>query len=105
MPRQNATPKQTSGAGFSVETDTVAWTLAHMLNRSCPFDPPSGMIERVDTQLPASQWHLDDLLVTVRTDRVHRLSFSIKSNRQITRDGFPQDFIRDAWEQDRKSVV
>ena len=99
MPRQNATPKQTSGAGFSVETDTVAWTLAHMLNRSCPFDPPSGMIERVDTQLPASQWHLDDLLVTVRTDRVHRLSFSIKSNRQITRDGFPQDFIRDAWEQ------
>ncbi len=61
MPRQNATPKQTSGGGFTVETDAVAWTLAHMLNRSCPFDPPGGMIERVDTQLPASQWHLEHL--------------------------------------------
>ncbi len=99
MARHDTTPKQSSGGGYPIENEAVAWTLAHLLARSSPFDPPGGIIERVDTQRPASQWHLDDLLVTARTRRVHRLAFSIKSNRQITRKGFPEDFIRDAWEQ------
>jgi hypothetical protein len=99
MARRNTTPKQSSGGGYSVENEAVAWTLAHLLARSSPFDPPGGVVERIDTQRPASQWHIDDLLVTARARRVHRLAFSIKSNRQITREGFPEDFIRDAWEQ------
>lgn len=100
MAKQNTTPKQSSGGGYPVENEAVALVLAHLLARSSPFHPPGGIVERVDTQRPATEWHLDDLLVTARVlRRQHRLAFSIKSNRQITREGFPSDFIRDAWEQ------
>ena len=100
MAKQNTTPKQSSGGGYIVENEAVAWVLTYLLARSSPFDPPGGVVERIDTQRPATEWHLDDLLVTVRSrGHQHRLAFSIKSNRQITREGFPADFICEAWEQ------
>lgn len=100
MARHNTTPKQGSGGGYQFENEVVAYVLAHLLNRTSPFDPPGGTVERVDTQRPATEWHLDDLLVTVRPHVTrHRLAFSVKSNRQITSSGFPSDFVRDAWEQ------
>ena len=100
MPKRASTPKQTSGGGFLFENRVVTYVLAHLLDRSTPFDPPGGVVERVSPQRPAPEWLLDDLLVTVRTrERTQRLAFSIKSNRQITNGGFPADFIQDAWKQ------
>lgn len=100
MAKQNATTKQSSGGGYPFENEVVAYVLTHLLTRSSPFDPPGGVVERVEVQKPASQWHLDDLLVTVRAhNHRHRLAFSIKSNEQISENCFPPDFIRDAWEQ------
>jgi|GEM_PF-5446441 len=100
MPKQNTTTKQSSGGGFQFENEVVAYALAHILARSSPFDPPGGVVERVDVQRPATEWHLDDLLVTVRAHGSrHRLAFSIKSNAQVSENGFPLDFVRDAWEQ------
>lgn len=100
MPKQDSTPKESSGGGYLFENEVDAYVLAHLLSRSSPFDPPGGVVERIDTQRPPSEWHLDDLLVTVRIRSRHsRLAFSIKSNRHITGAGFPHDFIREAWEQ------
>lgn len=100
MPTRASTPKQTSGGGYLFENEVVAYVLAHLLARRSPFDPPRGVIERVAPQRPATEWHLDDLLVTVRAHaRMHSLGCSIRSNPQITAGGFPQDFIRAAWDQ------
>jgi hypothetical protein len=100
MAKQNSTTKQSSGGGYPFENEVVAYVLAHLLRRSSPFEPPGGIVEQVDVQRPATEWHLDDLVVTVRAHGTrHRLAFSVKSNTQISKSGFPSDFVRDAWEQ------
>lgn len=100
MAKQNTTPKQSAGGGYQFENEVVSYVLIHLLSRVPLFDPPGGTVERVDTQRPATEWHLDDLLVTARSyGSHHRLAFSVKSNRQITAQAFPSDFIREAWEQ------
>lgn len=72
MPKQVSTPKESSGGGFLFEDEVVAYVLSHLVSRSSPFDPPGGLVERVDAQRPSSQWHLDDLLVTARAQSRHR---------------------------------
>ncbi len=100
MARRNSTTKQSSGGGIPFENKAVAYVLTHLLTRSSPFDPPGGVVELVEVQRPATEWHLDDLVVTVRAHgHQHRLGFSVKSNEQITESGFPPDFVRLAWEQ------
>lgn len=100
MLERSSPPKQTSGGGFLFENEVVAYVLAFLLDRRSPFEPPGGVVERVAPQRPATEWHLDDLLVTVRAhDRKHRLAFWIKSNSQVTKAGLPTDFVRAAWEQ------
>jgi tryptophan 2,3-dioxygenase len=100
MAKQNTTVKQASGGGYQFENEAVAYILAHLLNRSSPFGlPQGGVIEQVAVQRPATEWHLDDLVVTVRAHGYkHQLAFSIKSNTQISTSGLPADFVRDAWE-------
>ena len=100
LSRRSSPPKQTSGGGFLFENEVVAYVLAVLLDGPSPFEPPGGVVERVAPQRPATEWHLDDLLVTVRTRaRTHRLAFSIKSNSQIAKAGLPADFVRAAWRQ------
>jgi hypothetical protein len=100
MAKQNATTKQSSGGGFQFENQAVAYVITHLLTRSSPFDPPGGIVEQVEVQRPATEWHLDDLLVTVRAHKCrHRLAFSVRSNVQFSENRFPPDFIRAAWEQ------
>lgn len=100
MAKQNTTAKQASGGGYQFENEAVAYILTHLLNRSSPFGlPQGGVLEQVAVQRPAEEWHLDDLVVTVHAHGYkHRLAFSIKSNTQISKNGFPSDFVRDAWE-------
>lgn len=99
MAKRNTTTKQSSGGGFQFENEVVAYVLAHLLTRFSPFHPPGGVVEQIEVQKPATEWHLDDLVVTVRTHgRRHRLAFSIKSNEQVSQGGFPPDFVGLAWE-------
>lgn len=100
MTKRTSTTKQTAGGGFQFENEAVAYFIVHLLARSSPVDPPGGVVDRVNVQRPATEWHLDDILVTTRSRSVqHRLAISVKSNVQISHAGFPEEFVRDAWGQ------
>ena len=93
-----ATPKQTSGAGFSFEDKVVAYYLVWMLTGEAPFRRIHGAIERIDCQVQVDGWRLDDLLLTLsQNSHQHRYAFSIKSNVQFTASSAPFDFVQMAW--------
>src|SRR5271157_2845839 len=96
--RKIATPKQTSGAGFTFEDKVVAFYLTWMLTRAAPQTFMAGAITRLDCQVKVDGWLLDDLLLTTSlNEQVYRYAFSIKSNVQFTSKSGPREFIRDAW--------
>ena len=100
MPRQNATPKQAGGGGFDFEDEVVAYFLIHLLAGLAPFERQlPHALSRVDVQEAASEWHLDDVLLTVETpEGPARVAVSVKSNDQFSDGTFPGDFVCDAWE-------
>lgn len=96
----NASPKQTGGGGGIYEEKAIAYFLAHMLAGQEPLLRPSGTITRIDTQRASELYPLDDVLLEVTAQgRPRRVACSIKSNQQFTKQGFPSDFVRKAWEQ------
>ena len=100
QPKLNASPKQTGGGGGIYEEKTIAYFLAHMLAGQEPLLHPSGTITRIDTQRASELYPLDDVLLEVTAQcKSHRVACSIKSNQQFTKQGFPSDFVRKAWEQ------
>lgn len=100
MKTQNSTPKQSSGGGFQFENEVVAYYMTHLLSRSNPIEQLGGYISEIKCQLLASEWHLDDLLLSIESNnQTFKIAFSIKSNPQITKSGLPEDFVRLAWEQ------
>lgn len=60
-----------------------------------------GLVERIDWQARDTGWILDDLLIGCRTNGgdLRSVGFSYKSNRQLTQNGFPSDFVDLAWGQ------
>ncbi|TAJ91164.1 MAG: hypothetical protein EPO41_16215 [Reyranella sp.] len=60
-----------------------------------------GRVEQADWQARDTGWLLDDLLISCKTiDGTKRaIGLSYKSNRQLTRSGFPEDFVELAWGQ------
>lgn len=100
QPKLNASPKQTGGGGGIYEEKTIAYFLAHMLAGQEPLSHPAGTITRIDTQRASEHYPLDDVLLEVTAKgKTHRVACSIKSNQQFTKQGFPPDFVRKAWEQ------
>ena len=98
--RDQAPVKLTAGGGFSFESQVGAWALLQMLSGSPPLEPGVGLITEVHFQTMESGVRLDDLLLVLTFNgEKRRCAVSVKSNRQVTKKGFPADFVRSAWEQ------
>ncbi len=92
--------KVTGGGGFVFEDKVAAFFISCLLSRQSPLDPSLGTISRIDFQVRADGWLLDDILITLNYGNVkRRCAFSIKSNDQFSKTTAPSDFVRMAWEQ------
>ncbi|HEX2095753.1 MAG TPA: ABC transporter ATP-binding protein [Solirubrobacterales bacterium] len=85
---------KTGGIGHHYEDRVAAYLLAAALLGT---EPRAGLqpTERLEFQVAASGWVLDDLLLTGREGS--RLTLSIKSSAQATNGGVADDFVRGAW--------
>ena len=97
MARKPATLKQTTGQGFEFENKVAAYSLACLLKDEPLFFREHGGIVRLDFQVRVLGWFMDDILLTSASGQ--RLALSVKSNCQITPQGFPTEFVKDVWEQ------
>lgn len=99
MAKSIATPKQTGGGGFTFEDAVIARFLLLMLAGQHPLDAEDGAIEAVGFQKRVSGWLLDDVVLELRTTQETRhFALSVKSNEQVTEQGFPDEFVRTIWE-------
>ena len=93
---QRAHPvKNLGGGGFAFEDEVGAWMAAALLAGSLIADG-LGPLTRIDSQVEADGWVLDDLLLTF--DGV-RCGFSIKSYPQIDSGRATGDFVERAWKE------
>jgi len=85
---------QTGGIGYRYEDYVGAYLLAAAV---LGVEPRAGLepAERLDFQVNAAGWVLDDLLYTARDGS--RLALSVKSSPQFTSGGATPDFVHDAW--------
>jgi ABC-type oligopeptide transport system ATPase subunit len=92
-----ATTRQTAGPGFNFEDLTSAWLISKMLlGQRLQGVGTEGAI--LQSQTSSMGWLIDDLLVSTK-DRASHLAVSCKSNVQVSRNGFPKDFVDLAWKQ------
>lgn len=100
MAKKIATLKQTSGEGFNFEDKVLGYFLIHLLNGTYPFENKYGTIQEIGLQKRSLGYLIDDLIIiTKSSSEQYHFAFSIKSNKQITRNGFPEEFISSCWEQ------
>lgn len=101
MPKEVSTPKQSGGGGYTFADKVSASYLLKMLAGSSPLDAEVGQIESVRFEKRVEGWFLDDIVLLLRRidDTAAAVAISVKSNTQITKDGFPADFTRAVWEQ------
>ncbi len=100
MVRNVSPTKATGGGGFEFEDRVAAFFMCHLLSGLAPIDPSFGFIKRIDFQVRADGWLLDDLLLTLKCDNEEiRCAFSVKSNPQFSKTSAPSEFVRDAWDQ------
>jgi len=99
MAKSVATPKQTGGGGYTFEDAVIARFLLFMLAGRHPLDVEDGTIEAVGFQKRVSGWLLDDVVFELRsTPGTRHFALSVKSNEQVTAQGFPEEFVRTVWE-------
>lgn len=99
MAKEAAPVSLTGGSGFNFEDHCAARLLLDMLADTNSLGQSFGRIRRLDWQARESGWHLDDLAVTSDADSIERCAgLSCKSNRQVTSNGFPENFVEAAWE-------
>jgi hypothetical protein len=99
MAKSVATPKQTGGGGFTFEDAVIARFLLFMLAGRHPLDAEDGPIESVGFQKRVSGWLLDDVVLELQSTRgTTYFALSVKSNEQVTAQGFPKEFVRTVWE-------
>lgn len=89
-----STLRSTSGAGFEFEDLVGAWLQIKMLTGELA-PAVGGQIIRLQAQVSALGWLIDDLLLTASG----RLAISVKGNPQVTSAGLPSDFVKRAWDQ------
>ncbi len=90
----------TGGRGFPFEDHVAAYFLANMLSARPYLGSEFGCIRSVEFQVRDRGWLLDDLLVEFATSSItRRLALSIRSNKQVTRNGFSAEFVGLCWEQ------
>jgi hypothetical protein len=88
--------KNLSGAGFTFEDRVGAWMAAALLAGAEPLGAELGPPTRIDFQVDADGWRLDDLLVTFAAAR---WCASIKSFPQIKSGAASAEFVARAWEE------
>jgi hypothetical protein len=95
-----STTRSTAGPGFDFEDRVAAWLLLKALTGE---QPPAveGTVERLQMQVEALHWTIDDILLTTRVtqDDQRHLAISCKSNEQVTASALPADFVGRSWAQ------
>lgn len=72
--------------------------MVQMLSRTFPLEPEFGLISELHFETKESGRNLDDLHVVLQSgDSVFRWSISVKSNRQLSAEGFKRTFVEDVW--------
>lgn len=101
MSKKVSTPKQSGGGGYTFADKVAASFLLKMLLGIPVLKAEAGQIKSVHFEKIVDGWFLDDLVLQLQGSNgsVSALAVSIKSNRQITSNGFPADFTRTVWEQ------
>ncbi len=100
MAKDAATTKQTGGGGYSYGDKVAAHYMAMMLAGQTPLGEHIGTIHQIKFENKTDGWLLDDLLLLVSgEDGDSRFALSVKSNQQITSNGFPDDFVSAVWKQ------
>ena len=90
----------TGGAGFRYENPMAARFLIDLLAGTNSLGADFGKIKRIDWQARDSGWLADDLVVSCKHPEGDRCAgISIKSDQQVTRNGFPAEFVEIAWRQ------
>lgn len=88
--------KVTSGAGFAFEDKVGAYLCAVLLAGEQLLGVDVGPIRRIDFQVGADGWALDDVLVTFASRRRTRWCVSIKDSPYI-RGTAPGAFVEQVW--------
>jgi hypothetical protein len=98
MTKKSAPVKATGGGGYTFADKVAAGFLAQMLKRKFPLEPELGVIAELHFETRDIGHVLDDLmLVLKRGFDVANCFVSVKSNRQVTKEGFNKEFVQDAW--------
>jgi hypothetical protein len=95
-----STTRSTAGPGFDFEDQVAAWLLLKALTGQ-PLPGIEGSATRLQMQVEALGWDIDDILLTaaVSPDDQRHLAISCKSNVQVTASGLPADFVTRCWRQ------
>jgi hypothetical protein len=95
-----APTKATGGGGYTFADEVAAGFLVQMLRRAIPLDPEIGPIAEMHFEASDTGQILDDLLLLLKNgNETTRCTISVKSNRQLTKAGFNDEFVQDAWKQ------
>jgi hypothetical protein len=94
-----STTRSTAGPGFDFEDRVAAWLLLKTLTGE-PLPAIGGAAVRLQMQVEALGWEIDDILLTAETaDGQRRLAISCKGNVQVTAQALPPDFVVRCWRQ------
>jgi hypothetical protein len=89
MTKNSAPVKATGGGGYTFADKVAAGFIAQMLKRKFPLEPELGIITELHFEIRDIGNVLDDLqLVLKRGLDATRCFVSVKSNRQLTKNGF-----------------
>lgn len=100
MAKNVQSPKPTAGGGYVFEDYMVAFLLCRMLSNSNFLEPEDGLIHQIEFQVRVHGWFLDDALLTLNIAGTGRnCAISLKSAKQVTENGFSQEFVSSVWEQ------
>src|SRR6185369_13567099 len=94
-----ASPWSTGSGGPTFETAVGAYFMAAMLAGERVLEPfLSHLVTGIDWQTRDKGWLLEDLLLSLRDGTSEgSLALSAKSNHQINRAGFAEDFVQAIW--------
>ena len=95
--RPVATAFNTGGGGFVFEDQVGAWLAAGMAAGETPLGVKVGVPTEVRFQGSASEFFLDDMVVTGDALGAPRWSASVKSFNMLTGDRLQTEFVQAAW--------
>ena len=98
---RKAPVRLTGNVGSGYEDPIAARLLLDLLSGTNPLGSRFGRITRIDWQARDAGWLAEDIAITCEGDGAapRTAGFSIKSNQQVSKSGFPPDFVALAWRQ------